>query len=164
MKRPAYKEGDVFSLPLRNGKIAIGVLARSSRARKVLLGYFFSYQFEKVPVRDELPELMPCNAISVLRFGALSLRNGEWKIISQIEDWPRKRHLWSIPRFLRRFPIGNRAWLVSYADNDVSVEMANEPCESDIQGIRPDEMCGAGYVEIMLTKLIEEPPTTTATQ
>jgi len=155
MKELTYKEGDIFSLPLRNGRAAIGVLARSSHAGKVLLGYFFPYQFEKVPVRDELPEFVPSGAISVLRFGALSLRNGDWTIVSQIEDWPGKRHLWPVPRFLRRFPIGNRAWLVTYADNDVSVETANEPCESDIEGVRPDEMCGAGYVEIVLTKLIE---------
>jgi hypothetical protein len=59
MKKASYREGDVFTVPLRNGKFSIGVLARSSKSGWSLLGYFFPHQFETIPQQNELPTLTP---------------------------------------------------------------------------------------------------------
>jgi len=155
MNEFSYNEGDIFGVPLRNGNFALGVIARLAPPGVVLLGYFYSYQSQDLPSADELPILKPQDAVAVLRFSALSLRTGEWRVISRIEQWLTKRGQWRMPRFLRRFPVSDVAWLVSYAEDDPSQEVALNPCNDGTLGYEPDGMCGAGFVEIRLTKLLE---------
>jgi len=146
MRKLTYHEGDIFSIPLRNGKVSIGVLARSQKSGWSLLGYFFPYQFDTIPLPGELPTLTPETAISVMRFSGLSLRKGEWKVISKVDKWDEVRKHWKMPQFIRRTPIGGIAWLVDYADDDPSKEIATARCAFDLQGYYPDGACGAGFV------------------
>jgi len=91
-----------------------------------------------------------------MRFSGLSLRKGEWKVISKVDKWDEVRKHWKMPQFIRRTPIGGIAWLVDYADDDPSKEIATARCAFDLQGYYPDGACGAGFVEIRLTRLINE--------
>jgi hypothetical protein len=158
MKKLLYREGDVFSIPLRNGNVSLGVLARSPKSGWSLLGYFFPYQYDAIPLPGDVPRLTPESAIRVMIFSALSLKKGEWEIISRVDKWDEVRELWKMPRFIRRAPIGGIAWLVDYADNDPSKEIAIERCDPNLQDYYPDGACGAGYVEIVMTKLIDPTP------
>jgi Immunity protein 26 len=152
MSRLPYREGDVFAVPLRGRGFALGVVARSPKRGRILLGYFFPHLFASVPSPGELPELRPRDAIKVVRFGDLSLTNGEWPIISHLRDWDKER--WPMPRFVREDPLLKRAWLITVSDDDPSIEVAREGCESGIAGYERASLLGAGVVEIQLTKLL----------
>lgn len=93
-----------------------------------------------------------------MRFSGLFLRKGQWKVISRIDKWDQVRDLWKMPRFIRRTPIGGIAWLVDYADNDPSKEVAIERCDYNLEGYYPDGAGGSGYVEIVMTKLVDPTP------
>jgi hypothetical protein len=147
-----YAEGDVFALPLRSGGFAVGVVARSPRQGKVLLGYFFPGKFPSVPKLSDLAGLSPEKAIKVIKFGDLSLFTGEWPILGHLEKWDRDD--WPMPTFIRRDPIGKRTCLVRYADDDPNRQIAEEPCNFETTGYEQDSLFGAGAVEILLTRLL----------
>ncbi|WP_415867687.1 Imm26 family immunity protein [Burkholderia ubonensis] len=63
------------------------------------------------PSPSIVPELKPEDAIRVVRFGDLSLMNGEWPIVDHVKDWQSDR--WPMPKFVRRDPLAKRAWLGS---------------------------------------------------
>jgi hypothetical protein len=156
MKKLTYQEGDIFAVPLRDGGYSVGVVARSPKKGKVLLGYFFRARFPSVPKPSDLPVLLPENAIKVAKFGDLSLMTGEWPVLGHLENWDRDD--WPMPKFIRRDPLGKRARLVSYADNDPNQEIAEEPCSFEATGYEADTLWGAGFAEILLTKLLGATP------
>jgi hypothetical protein len=155
MKKLPYREGDVFAVPLRNGGFSLGVVARSPGRGKVLLGYFFGEKFPSPPRPSDLPPLLPENALKAVKFGDLSLMTGEWPVVGHLQNWDRDN--WPMPKFIRRAPFTS-ARLVSYADDDPSKEVAEEPCNSDAEGYEEDGLMGAGFVELLLTELLGAAP------
>lgn len=152
MKKLTYQEGDIFAVPLRDRGFSLGVVARSPKGGKVLLGYFFRERFPSVPKPSDLPVLVPQKAIKVVRFGDLSLMTGEWPVVAHQQNWDRDD--WPMPKFIRRDPLRERARLITYADNDPNQEIAEEPCAVGTTGYEADGLWGAGYAEIMLTELL----------
>ncbi|UWU66368.1 immunity 26/phosphotriesterase HocA family protein [Bradyrhizobium sp. NC92] len=151
MKLP-YEEGSVFALPLRNGGFARGVVARSPRRGRVLLGYFFGPRLE-TPAAAMLDELHPNLAVARIRFGDLGLIEGRWLIIGKIPSWNQAD--WPFPDFVRRDPISRKAWLVRYANDDplrsVSELLSNY---DDLQLLDSDGLFGAGAAEARISKLL----------
>jgi Immunity protein 26 len=157
MKELPYREGDVFAVPLRNGGFSLGVVARSSKQGQVLLGYFFGEKFASVPGASDLPKLLPENALKVVKFGDLSLMSGNWPIIAHLQHWHRDD--WPMPKFIRRDPLTKRARLVSYADEDPNQPIGEEADEFESVGYEEDTLLGAGFVELLLTRLLGPSPT-----
>jgi hypothetical protein len=60
-----------------------------------------------------------------------------------------------MPKFIRRDPLGKRARLVSYADDDPNQLIAEEPGNFEAAGFEDDSLLGAGFVELLLTRLLE---------
>ncbi|WP_084303016.1 immunity 26/phosphotriesterase HocA family protein [Bradyrhizobium sp. WSM2254] len=151
MKLP-YEEGSVFVLPLRNEGFARGVVARSARRGRVLVGYFFGPPLEEA-ASATLDELHPDRAVARLRFGDLGLIEGRWTVIGKVPLW--RRADWPIPDFVRRDPISKRAWLVRYTDSD-PISSVSEPLlgYDDLQGLDGDGLFGAGAAEIRISKLL----------
>jgi len=154
MKKLPYREGDVFAVPLGSGGFSLGVVARSPRQGKVLLGYFFGEKFPSVP--SDLPTLLPENALKVVKFGDLSLMTGEWPVVGHLQNWDRDH--WPMPKFIRQDPLRKRAQLVSYADDDPNQLIAKEPCNIEAAGYERDSLLGAGSVELLLTRLLGPAP------
>jgi hypothetical protein len=152
MSKLPYREGDVFAVSLRGGGFALGVVARAPKQGKILLGYFFRHRFATVPTANEVPKLRPEDAIKVVRFGDLFLMGGDWPIISHLADW--KSEEWPVPKFVRHDPLSKKAWLISYADADPSIEIGEERCEFEIMNYERASLLGAGAVELALTKLL----------
>lgn len=151
MKFP-YREGSVFALPLRAGGFAVGVVARVSADKSGgLLGYFFAPKLTVVPGGEVVPSLQPANALKVLIFGDLSLRNGEWPVIGEIPEW--RREEWPMPDFVRRDDISKKAWRVRYSDDDVCEVISEQPEPFD-STLERDSLFGAGAVELLLTRLL----------
>jgi hypothetical protein len=156
LKKLRYKEGDVFGIPLRTGGYALGLIARMPKNGKILLGYFFGYYFETIPSPNELPSLKPEHAIWVHMFGDLNLWKDVWPIVMHIYDWENERKIWPMPQFVLQDRLGLGSWLVTYEKDDPSKELSRVLSKNRIDGHWDDGLAGAGYVEIMMTKLLTE--------
>jgi hypothetical protein len=145
-----YSEGSVFAVPLRNGGYARGVVARAGPEGKVLFGHFFGPRLDSVD-QVNLKGIEPGKSILSIIFGDLGLINGEWRLIGSMSNW--QRGAWSMPDFVRRDPIGKRAWRVRRSDVDPAKIESEVPIEFDID-LPPNQTSGYGAVELKLTKLL----------
>jgi hypothetical protein len=146
----SYSEGTVFAVPLRTGGFARGGVARASPNGSVLFGYFFGPKLSSInEIKTEA--IRPEEAISQMIFGDLGLMNGEWIVVGLLSNWQRDR--WGMPDFVRRDPLGNRAWRVRRLDSDPSKIESEEPVEFDAN-LPANLASGYGAVELKLTKLL----------
>lgn len=143
-------EGSVFALPLREGGFARGVVARAAPEGAVLYGYFFGPKLSS-PNEITSDSLLPEAAIAQMIFGDLGLINGEWPILGLLPSW--QRGDWSMPDFVRRDPVGKRAWRVHRSDTDPSKIDSEEPVAFETN-LPPNISSGYGAVEIKLTHLL----------
>ena len=150
MSKIKYSEGDVFAVPLRSGGFARGVVTRTSRAGKILIGYFFGPKLSDLGGGHDA--LQPQDSLAIMRCGDLGIVTGDWPLIDTISDW--NRDVWQSPKFLREDPISNRAWLITYADDDPAVEQTAEPCSPGATEHERAGLAGSGVVEIRLTNIL----------
>jgi hypothetical protein len=150
MKLP-YREGSVFAVPLKNGTLALGVVARATKKGRVLLGYFFKEQYLTLPNSATIQSLKPGHAIKIIQFGDLHLIEGRWPIVGQLELWDRKD--WPTVPFVRKHPITGKTLRIIYSDEDpnVVVKELPEPPDSTLER---DSLYGAEAVEIALSKIL----------
>jgi hypothetical protein len=152
--RLPYKEGTLFSIPLRGGGYAVGVVARTSSRGKIVLTYLFGPTRKTVPKADELNNLRPSDALRVARVGDLSLNDKTWPTIGHLQNW--KREEWAMPPFVRRDDITKKAWRVQYSDADANRVFSEEAIAyAQASEFERDAVLGAGVVEIVLTKLLQ---------
>ena len=151
MKLP-YDEGSVFLIPLRDGGLARGVVARTTRKGRILLGYFFGPRLEE-EVSATLDDLSPDRALASIRVGDLRLIKGQWKVIGNVPNWQRSE--WPMPNFVRRDPISGKAWLIRYSDVDpldsVSELLTNY---DDFGDLARDSLYGAEAAERWISRLL----------
>jgi hypothetical protein len=145
-----YQEGDLFGVSLRGGGWCLGVVARKPKGGKVLLGYFFDPRLHELPSIDNLPSLIPSKARRVARFGDLNLIKGKWPIIGRITNW--RRADWPMPQFISHDPLVNRAYLITYADDDPAEIIDKKLCSNIVSNYAEAGLWGAGYTEIILDK------------
>jgi hypothetical protein len=149
-REASYGEGTFFAIPLRTGGFARGVVARVSPKKASLLGYFFGPKLNclgDVNVHGMSPDC----ALAMWMFGDLGLKNGQWPILGILPGW--RREDWAMPDFVRRDPIGKRAWLVRLSDDDPSVVELEEPVEFET-GLSEHSLSGYGSVELKLTRML----------
>lgn len=145
-----YREGSIFVVPLRGNGYARGVVARSGKEGKILLGYFFG---PRLSARSPVPleDVNPNGSILRALFGDLSLISGEWPVSGQVPNWDKAQ--WPMPDFVRKEPFSKRAWLVRHSDVDPGKIESETP--TDFSSLLPnDSLYGSGAVEIALTKLL----------
>ena len=154
MKLP-YQEGDWFAVPLASGGFALGIVARTTKKGRVLLGYFFGPRRPVPESVDDLKEQFAEQAILVARFGDLSLVRKEWPILGRSRDWYRGK--WPMLAFVNRDPLSGRAWRIEYADDDPNKLIGRTPISvSETIGIEMDRVCGAGAIEMQLDRLLSD--------
>jgi len=150
MSGATYREGDWFTVPLRDGTFASGCLARTSR-RGVLFGYFFGPKRAEPANINELERLAPTDASLLCMFGHLALKTGKWPVIGQRGCWNRAE--WPIPLLARHEEFSERAFLERYNDNDPSQLMEETAVTTErAEGVPASALFGAGAVEIELTE------------
>ena len=151
-----YREGDFFSVPLRSGGFATGLVARAGARGKVLVGYFFGPPRGEPAKLADVQQYQPSDAVMIARFGDLSLQNGEWRIIGH-SQW--NRESWPMPRFGRvDTASGERAWCVEYSEDDPNHVIRETTCSvPEAKQLPRDSLLGAGAVEIRLTQLLSIP-------
>ena len=147
-----YSEGTLFAIPLRNGGFAVGLIARATKKGPWVLAYLFGPKRDAIPTLSQVSELDPSSAIKIARISDLHLINGTWPILGRSSDFRRSR--WPFPRFLRSDEIGRRAWAIEYAEDDPGCEIAQHPIAFGTSQLDDDAGCGAGFVEVVLTKIL----------
>jgi len=152
MKRLIYREGSWFAVPLGGGGYSVGVVARMAPRGRIVCGYLFGPRREFPPALAEFSLLRPNDAIRCLRLGDLGLINGEWPVIGELPEW--RREEWPIPPYIRRNELSRRAWRCIYSADDPSKIEREEPVPYDANGLESDGLCGYGFVEDVMTKLL----------
>jgi hypothetical protein len=154
---PSYREGTWFAVPLRSGGFGLGMVARlkADSHGGVGIGFFFGPRFDELPQLRELEALRAHDALLVCRFGVLGLADQTWPILGVNPAWTREA--WPAPTFGRTNPLSGRVYRIRYAEDDIQRVIAEEPVESSALAEMPrDGLLGAGAVEIVLSKAIDE--------
>jgi hypothetical protein len=137
-----YQESSIFSVPLRGGGFARGVVARMRPRGRILLGYFFG---PRTTSPNQLPDsFFPQSAILVGMFGDLHLIDGRWDVLGAIGDW--RQEDWPIPEYR-----GVPHELVLYDDDLTPRIYRSRIATPDLPS---DSLMGAGAVEIKLDRLL----------
>lgn len=140
--------GDVFKVPLRNGGIALGLVARKKGS--IALGYFWDHHpaselsdYDKLLVKDSV--------VWIKQFGILGLQNGSWEILGSLSSFSIKH--WPVPKFVHDRGMGDKM-LMTFDDNlciiDEQTFVSTENSSYPSYGI-----AGYGFVEIKLGNVID---------
>jgi Immunity protein 26 len=153
MKRLPYREGDWFAVPLAGGGYAVGLIARSPKNGKILLGYFFGPRRFELPKVADLLALTPEEAVLVDRFGDLCLFRQEWPVLGPTPDWDRGR--WVMPAFGSVEVFSGVGWRIEYPDDDPAAQprRTRVPAE-EAQRLLANRLQGAVAVAIRLNQLL----------
>jgi len=153
MTKFTYQEGDVFGVPLEEERgYGLGLVARVAKRGGTVLGYFFGRHFGYLPTEIDIPTLRPQDAILAVRFGDLHLMDGRWPIISRAQGWDRS--MWPMPKFVRIEPVSNKAYLVSFSDDDPSQRLTEKRIGDNSTNYERDSLKGASGLEKTLTRLL----------
>lgn len=154
MKKVPYKEGTWFAVPLKKGGYATGCIARCKPKTALVVAYLFGPKRDHVPPLDELVSLKADDAGAVWRMGDLGLITGSWPIIGEAPHWSRAE--WPMPVFIRNEEIFKKvACRVVYSEDDPDVIVSEERIPYDPSVRSTDGSCGAQYVEIALSKILD---------
>jgi hypothetical protein len=151
MKRLPYREGDWFAVPLAGGGYGAGLIARSPKRGRILLGYFFGPRRSTLPKFSDLLRLTPGEALAVELFGDLALIEGEWSVLGSTPDW--NRSLWPMPVF--GSVEGNTGYRVEYPNEDLAAEPRLTRISAAEASRLPEErLQGAEAMALLLDELL----------
>lgn len=160
-RRLPYGEGDCFLVPLRDGRKALGVIARID-GKGGVIGYFFGLADPALPPAEAIASLTSDAPLLRASFADPGLLRGDWKLVGRVPAW--RRDDWPLPAFVRRDAISGAAKKVSYAEGDFHTEVALEHCSDGEAKVLPEDgVMGPGFVEIRLTKLLTDLPAASTT-
>lgn len=152
-QRLPYTEGTWFAVPLRDdSRVGIGVIARMDGCG-IVLGYFFGPPRTEIPELAEVEHLTAGEALTIRRFGDLSLVDGSWPIIGASATWSQSD--WPAPVFGHYDDLLDKGLRVEYDANDIAsaakqLLVSREEAES----LPPEGLLGSGAVEIVLTQML----------
>lgn len=147
-----FPEGTFFSLPLEDGRFAVGIIARRSPSKGKYLGhfgYFWGPYLSVDACRINLDRLSPKNAQLNLITSGLHLKSGRWSVIGQKEPWDRKE--WPFPDFYQHPPGTNIFYRVRFDEDDIG-RMKLQELIPDTQNLDEYSVSGAAAAEIKLSK------------
>ncbi|HEX2903476.1 MAG TPA: Imm26 family immunity protein [Jatrophihabitans sp.] len=146
-----FEEGDIFVVPLDDGRHTLGLLARKTRSATAL-GYFFDLRIQAINAIESKAGLA-ASVIYVSRFSALGLRDGTWTVVGHLKNWTREE--WPVPAF-GHVPVHERDLpsLRSYDDRTLKFS-GEEICSKEVAlKAPPDGLAGSGFIEKRLARLI----------
>jgi hypothetical protein len=149
-----YKNGDWFNVPLAGGKFAIGRIVRVG-PRGVLLGYFFGPARKNPGTAKDVEGLRPKDAALIAIFGDLGLITDAWAIIPT--DGPLDISAWKMPQFGRIDEDDQKAWRVTYFDDNPNKVLSEEECPMEAARRLPEDgLWGSGAIEDYLPILLKK--------
>jgi hypothetical protein len=146
-------EGTWFSVPLRGGCVATGVVARSSPGLGVLVAYFFGPPRSAPVTLEQAFTLKPQDAVLVARVGTVGITRGAWPLVGLDPAFDRAQ--WPVPPFVRSLPRGPGCLLVRYDDEDPRRVVDEQPLPAPPPGRTfRDGLTGHLVVEMTLDKML----------
>jgi len=110
-KSVKYSEGDLFLIELKNDQKILGIIARRYGKTKLLLGFFWKYNFL---ITDDYI-LKKQDAILITKFGGLGFELSDWQVLGKYEHWHRED--FGFPEFKRYDTIRDTFFAVSYNES-----------------------------------------------
>ena len=152
-----YREGDWFTISLRRGGYALGLVARRPRRGTVILGYFFGPARKAPPKPEELAAVRAEHVQLVCRVKDRALHRGVWQIVGHHPHWRRKD--WPMPAFFRREGLSGRGIRTEYDGDDLTTPSREVPA-SVPEGSLPEDVVldEARVLETLMLILSEERP------
>ena len=152
-RRPNYRIGDWYVVPLTDMAMAIGIVARTMR-KGGILSYFFGPVRTIEQALTKLPTLTADNARFVAIHGDLGFLDEKWKVIASSDDWNPKA--WPVPTFRRRDLLSGQVKMIDY--NDELVEVSERESATEYTENMPEDGL-YGYVagELKLKSLFGLP-------
>jgi Immunity protein 26 len=150
-----YKNGSIFTVPLRTKGYAIGLIVRNYEG--YILGYFLNRVFENIPNLDSVKDLFITENISYISIhGSMGLRNKEWIIIGLMDNF--NEECWPIPEFKKEVMLLDKTWYgVTYDETfSITTSVERKITEIESKNMPEDGFAGHGFVEIKLTNLLEK--------
>jgi hypothetical protein len=147
-----YREGTWFSVPLRTGGFAVGVVAKLD-GHGGIFGYFFKPARSGLPTMAELSQLASQDAVFMRRFGDLGILKGKWPIVGHSEHWDAPS--WPMPPFVSVDRVSGKAFLVTLGDRFEELSRQDH-VPSSADRYPEDADSGYGAVELHLTRICSE--------
>lgn len=155
MKKCNYHEGTVFAVPLRNSGYVRGVVARLDK-KGIIFAYFYG---PKINLLEEIQSINDLSLDQVLLAGMcgdLGLMKGEWPQLGLLDPWNREDFI--LPRFYSEDEDPGYITVVEYDDHTLETKSIStkSKAEIDLSSLCRDTCMGYGFVEIKLTKYIDQ--------
>lgn len=148
-KKVKIMEGNIFILPLKNGKYAIGLVAIS--AKNCILAYYFNVMLDKESDFD-MEIVQKERTILIQRVSTLGFSEESWKIIGKLDSFTDS--VWTLPNFKQHLDLSNCYISISY--NSKLEEISRHKIdEKEASKLYPSGMAGYVYAENVLLKLLD---------
>ena len=147
MKKPKPlrpQEGNVVSITLEDGRLALGVLARVETAhpRKPygIFVYFLGPYYNLNGLQTILQTLSAAASITWLKTSALDIYRGKWKIVGVVPNWNRVD--WPYPDFYFQDDFTEKLYRRKLSEHDLGTPLNQSPI-AEVGDLRRDEHYGA---------------------
>ncbi len=148
-KRVKIFEGDIFILPLKNGKYAIGLVAIS--AKNCILAYYFNVMLDNESDFD-IEIIQKERTILIQTVSILGFLEESWKVIGKLDSFIDS--IWSLPNFKQYSELLKVYYSISY--NLKLEEVGRHKIdEKEASKLYPYGMAGYVYAENVLLKLLD---------
>jgi len=145
-KKIKYMEGDIFIIELENKVRILGLIARRFNKTKLLLGYFWVYNFE---INDKTI-LKKNNVILISKFSGLGFEIGEWRVINRYAHW--NFDDWGFPE-LKNVDLNNNYFTASSYDDKFNCVSVRRIALDEIVNYYEDNTRGFESLENYLLKI-----------
>jgi len=149
-----YSLGTVFCVPLNNGEYARGIVARMD-GQGMIFGYFWGPRLKTIPGELDESDLKIDTAILAGIFSGMGLSLEEWPQLGSVKSF--RREDWPMPILINTEDDSDRVELVEYDEDTLEEKTSNLSTrnEVDIEAYPEDGLMGSGYVENMLTQILD---------
>jgi hypothetical protein len=149
------REGDWFTVPLKNEGNALGLVARYRHKGRIALGYFFECPENMNDIESHIRELTPDASILIILFNWPPDNDPIYRIIYHDNDWDRNK--WPAP-FFGHVDVLNpwRAQITYYDfdDPDKFSKFVSIVSPEEVASLYPDILAGYLALPPRLDKII----------
>jgi Immunity protein 26 len=147
-----FPEGTLFSVPLEDGRYAIGLIARRAPKKgkfNGIFGYFWGPFSSIADCRKNAASLSVNVSVMHQICGGTFLKNSRWQVLGYIADFDRRK--WPFPDFYQHPPDTNQYFRVRFDEDDIVTQILHEPMKDD-GGLQEDVIAGAEIMEFHLSE------------
>ena len=152
-KKIKVKEGDLFMVPLKDGRYGIGLVTREHK--KITMGYFFKKAYLTVPGEIDASGINNWEVVLIGQFSSKGIEEGAWPLLKA--DFKFDRNEWPIPVLQKQDLLTDKYYAVIYDDtlfNNQQYQITKEEADEFFE----DGYHGYGVIEKRLTGLLADQP------